>query len=190
MPGAGVASSGGGGMASMMGGPGGMSASRLGNLGVSNLFEVKSWDFGTVRRGERVRHDFRIMNTLDQPIHLSEARVSAAFLTASGKDRWIPPQESVVIPVEMDTRRFVGDKTAVVYVQFDQPFAAEVRLHVQAQSQDRSGFVNTPEDSRESKVKMMELEQKVDRLMKQIDMLHDELKQRPGKPPGGGTSSN
>src|SRR5262249_2235679 len=141
-----------------------------------------------VRRGERARHDFRITNRLDQPIHLSAVRVSAAFLNASGKDRWIQPNESIAIPVEMDTRKFIGDKTALVYVQFDQPSAAEVRLQVQAQSQDRSGFSNVPEDARESKTKIMELEQKVDRLMKQIDLLHDELKQRSGKQPGGGNS--
>ena len=170
----------------MMGGPSGMSAFRFARSVAPDLFEEKSWDFGSVRRGERVRHEFRLTNTLDQPIHLSAVRVSAAFLIAAGKDRWIAPHESVTIPVEMDTRRFSGDRTAVVYVQFDQPSAAEVRLQVQAQSQDGSRSSNAPEEPRESKAKMMELEQKVDNLMKQIDRLHDELKQRPGKPPGGG----
>ena len=182
-PGIGADSSGGAGMMSMMGAPGGMSASRFARSGASDLFEERSWDFGNVRRGERVRHDFRLTNRLDQPIHLSAVRASAAFLNAAGKDRWIQPHESIVIPVEMDTRRFSGDKTAVIYVQFDQPSAAEVRLQVQAQTQDGFRAGSAPEEPRESKAKIMELEQKVDRLMKQIDLLHDELKQRPGKQP-------
>jgi beta-lactamase regulating signal transducer with metallopeptidase domain len=183
-PGVGSDSSGGGRMMSMMGGPGGMSASRFGRSGAADLFEEKSWDFGSVRRGERARHDFRLTNRLDQPVHLSAVRVSAAFLNAAGKDRWIQPNESISIPVEMDTRKFTGDKTALVYVQFDQPSAAEVRLQVQAQSQERYGPANASAEP----AKIMELEQKVDRLMKQIDLLHDELKQRPGKQPGAGGS--
>jgi len=86
----------------------------------------------------------------------------------------------------MDTRRFTGDKTATVYVQFDQPVPAEVRLQVQAQSPDPGAATNIPAESRESKAKIIDLEQKVDQLMRQIDALHHELKQRPGKPPGGG----
>jgi beta-lactamase regulating signal transducer with metallopeptidase domain len=180
-PGGRAASSGGGGM---MGGPGGLS--RLGRSGVAGLFEEKSWDFGSVRRGERARHEFRLTNTLDQPIHISAVRVSAAFLKADARDGWIKPNDSVTIPVEMDTRRFAGDKTATVYVQFDQPVPGEVRLQVQAQSPDPGAATNIPAESRESKAKIIDLEQKVDQLMRQIDALHHELKQRPGKPPGGG----
>jgi len=168
----------------MMGGPGGLS--RLGRSGVAGLFEEKSWDFGSVRRGERARHEFRLTNTLDQPIHISAVRVSAAFLSAGARDVWIKPNDSVTIPVEMDTRRFTGDKMATVYVQFDQPVPAEVRLQVQAQSPDPGAATSIPAESRESKAKIIDLEQKVDQLMRQIDALHHELKQRPEKPPGGG----
>jgi hypothetical protein len=182
----GAASSGGGGMMSMMGGPGGMSASRFTRSGAADLFEEKSWDFGSVRKGERVRHEFRLTNTLDQPIHISAVRVSAAFLSAGARDAWIKPNDSVTIPVEMDTRRFAGDKTATVFVQFDQPVPAEVRLQIKAQSPDPGAATNIPAESRESKAKIIDLEQKVDQLMRQIDALHHELKQRPGKPPGEG----
>ncbi|HEV2946583.1 MAG TPA: M56 family metallopeptidase, partial [Gemmataceae bacterium] len=179
-PGGGAASSGGVGM---MGGPGGMNLSRLGRSGVAGLFEEKSWDFGSVRRGERARHEFRLTNTLDQPIHISAVRVSAAFLKSDARDAWIKPNESTSISVDMDTRRFFGDKTATVYVQFDQPVPAEVRLQVQAQSPDPGAATNIPAESRESKAKIVDLEQKVDRLMRQIDALQNDLKQRAGKGP-------
>jgi hypothetical protein len=67
-------------------------------------------------------------------------------------------------------------------VQFDQPNAAEVRLQVQARSLEAPAGVN---DKAEPKARILELENKVDQLMKQIDALRHELKEQPAKPRSG-----
>ncbi len=182
----------------MMGGPGGKAGEGASTPAWANrLFEERSWNFGTVRRGEGVMHLFQLINTLDQPVHVASVRTSASFVKAfpmvtlaqmgGAQSRqtqaWIGPYQSVAIEVEMDTRRFTGDKIATVYVQFDQPALAEVRLQVHARSLEPPAGIN---DKAEPKARILELEVKVDQLLKEIGALRDELKQRPGKPPGGG----
>jgi hypothetical protein len=87
----------------------------------------------------------------------------------------------------MDTRPFVGDRTANIYVQFDQPSVAqEVQLQVHARSvEPPAGPTLLPGETRkpqESKARILELELKVDQLMKQIEALQDDLKQQRAKP--------
>jgi beta-lactamase regulating signal transducer with metallopeptidase domain len=146
-----------------------------------SLFEEKSWDFGTVRRGEQLEHLFRITNNSDRPIRLAAVRVSAAFLKVAANPGWIGPKQSVGILVQLDTKRFSGDKTAIVYVQFDEPSAAEVRLQVQANSQDPVFAGRGQNEFGDSKVKVKELEDKIDQLMNQIRALKEDLKQQPAK---------
>jgi hypothetical protein len=159
-----------------------------------SLFGEKSWDFGTVRRGEKATHSFRLMNTLiNQPVHVASVRSSASFVkvypivTVEGgaqsrqMEAWIAPQQSINIDVEMDTGRFTGDKTATFYVEFDQPAPGEVKFQVHARSLESPAGVN---DKAAPQARILELEVKVDQLMKQIDALHNELKQQPGKQPG------
>jgi beta-lactamase regulating signal transducer with metallopeptidase domain len=162
------------------------------------LIEEKSWDFGTVRRGEQVMHRFRLTNTLKEPIHISSVRTEASFVKAFTigfldemgatqrlQTPWIAPHQSVGIDVDIDTRRFTGDKTTTVYVQFDQPAAAEVRLQVQARSLESPASPSVRGEPQESKERMMLLERRVQQLMKEIDDLRGEVKQQPGKLPSG-----
>src|SRR5438132_2372210 len=154
------------------------------------LFDEKSWDFGPVRRGEQLGHTFRLANNLDKPIHVVAVRSSAAYVTphlvvvleesdgaqALMKEAWLGPHQSARIEVSMDTRRFVGDKTADIYVQFDQPTLAEVQLQVRARIVESPAGRARKGEPQESKARILELEMKVDQLTKQLDALRDERK--------------
>jgi len=163
------------------------------------LFEEKSWNFGTVRRGEELGHKFQLINKLEKPIHIAAVRSSAAYLTphlvvvleesggaqAAVKEAWLGPHQSANIEVSIDTRRFVGDKTPSIYVQFDQPSVAQVQLQVHAKSVESPAGTAVKGEPQESKARILELELKVDQLMKQLDALRDELKKQPAKPRSG-----
>src|SRR5439155_10865565 len=165
----------------------------------NSLFEEKSWEFGPVRRGEKLGHKFRLINRLDKPIHISSVRSSAAFAKpivvvelaemggaqSAKTEAWIAPHQSIAIEVEMNTERFMGDKTANIYVQFDQPSVAHVQLQVHARSVESPAGTSVKGQPEESKARILELELKVDQLMKQIDALRDELKKQPAKPRSG-----
>jgi beta-lactamase regulating signal transducer with metallopeptidase domain len=160
------------------------------------LFEKKSWDFGPVRRGEQLRHTFWVANRLDKPIHIAGVRSSAAYVTphlvvvleesggaqAKVTETWLRPHQSARIDVSLDTRRFVGYKTASIYVQFDEPSVAEVQLQVHARCDEPPAGTAVKGEPEESKTRILELELKVDELLKQMDSLRKELKEKPAKP--------
>src|SRR5260370_32315736 len=151
------------------------------------LLDHKSWDFGPVQRGKLAGHIFRVVNTLGLPIHLASVRSSAAFVKAfpissldeeGGTQRlqtpWIAPHQSINIEVLIDTQRFVGDKIANIYVQFDQPASAEVRLQVHASSLESPGVTPVNGESKASYERMKLLEHKAQQLTREIDALRDD----------------
>jgi len=163
------------------------------------LFEQKSWDFGPVRRGEQLAHTFWVANRLDKPIHIAGVRSSAAYVTphlvvmleesggaqAKVTETWLRPHQSARIDVSLDTRGFVGYKTASIYVQFDEPSVAEVQLQVHARCDEPPAGTAVKGEPEESKARTQELEFKVDELLKQMNALRKELKQPSGKPSSG-----
>jgi hypothetical protein len=107
------------------------------------LFDGRSRDFGTVPRGPTLSHAFYITNKTGQPIHIAGIRVSCGCVSAAAQKRDLAPGETTAIVAEMDTRRFSGQKSVTVYVQFDRPRWEEVGLLVQANGRDDVSF--TPE---------------------------------------------
>src|SRR5581483_5631416 len=63
-------------------------------------------------------------------------RVSCGCTTARALHTTLAPGQETAILAQMDTRRFLGTRSVTIYVQFDQPRFAEVRLVVQAYSRD------------------------------------------------------
>jgi beta-lactamase regulating signal transducer with metallopeptidase domain len=165
----------------------------------NSLFENKSWEFGPVRRGEKLGHTFQLTNRLDKPIHIASVRSSAGYLTprlvvkveggaqARVTETWLGPYQSAAVDVSVDTGRFLGDKTANIFVQFDQPSIAQVQLQVHVRSIESPAGTAVKGEPEESKARILELEQKIDQLLKQMDSLRDDLKHKPAKP-GSGSS--
>ena len=98
------------------------------------MFQERSADFGSVPRGPTLAHPFRLTNNTGRPVHISSVRVSCGCVSASAQDTVLAPGQSTAIQAYMDTRRFLGSKGVTIYVSFDQPDRAEVRLWVQANS--------------------------------------------------------
>jgi len=100
------------------------------------MFEDHSKDFGSVPRGPAVTHPFRLTNNTGQPVHIAGVRVSCGCTSASAEEEDIEPGKSTVINARMDTLRFVNRKSVTIYVTFDRPRWAEVRLLVTANGRD------------------------------------------------------
>jgi hypothetical protein len=108
------------------------------------LFSELSNDFGSVPRGPTQRHDFRVVNNTRSPVNIASVRVSCGCVSASASPRtFLKPGEETWIRAQMDTTRFIGQKSVTIYVQFDRPHFEEVRLGVQANG--RNDFNLTPE---------------------------------------------
>jgi hypothetical protein len=101
------------------------------------LFDELGRDFGAVPRGPALTHPFRLVNHTGAAVHISGVRVSCGVCTSVRPLQYdLAPGQETAIVVQMDTTRFLGPKVVTVYVTFDQPQFAEVRLWVQANSRD------------------------------------------------------
>jgi hypothetical protein len=107
------------------------------------LFDTPHRDFGSVPHGAVVTHPFRIVNNSGQVVQISNVRVSCGCVTAQALSTYIKPGQETVVLAHMDTKRFQGPRTVTVYVTFDRPSYAEVRLTIQANS--RSDVSITPD---------------------------------------------
>jgi hypothetical protein len=111
-----------------------LAAPALAQSWADGLFEETARDFGTVPKGPMLDHPFRVTNNTAQTVRISALRVSCGCTTATALQGTLAPGQSTVVLAQMDTRRFTGPKTVIIYVQFDQPESRETRLSVTATS--------------------------------------------------------
>ncbi len=100
------------------------------------MFRELSKDFGSVPRGPRLEHPFRLTNNTRSHVHISGVRTSCGCTTAYAVQTDLDPGQETAILAYMDTNRFSGVRTVTIYVSIDQPHHEEVRLWVQANSRD------------------------------------------------------
>jgi hypothetical protein len=112
----------------------------------NEMFSNRTFDFGTVSRGEKPAHDFVIQNTGTREVRIKAIRVSCSCTTAVAASGRIAPGESSVLTATMDTTGFQGSKAVTIYVQFDRPWRAEVTLRVSCISQGKVGSEVTEVD--------------------------------------------
>jgi hypothetical protein len=99
------------------------------------FFSERVKDFGTVPYGPTLVHNFRITNTTAHPVSITGARVSCGCVSTSLQSNTLRPGESTYLIAHMDTKRFIGPKEVIVYVNFSNPYE-EVTLSVRANRND------------------------------------------------------
>ena len=99
------------------------------------FFAERVKDFGTVPFGQTQVHHFKVTNSSDKPVHIGGVGVSCGCVTASLQANVLRPGESTFVTASMDTKRFIGQKEVIVFVNFAQPFE-QVTLAVRANRND------------------------------------------------------
>lgn len=94
------------------------------------MFEVTSHDFGTLARGVKAQHRFKLTNLYEEDVHISGVRSSCGCTTPQVTKNDLATFETAEIVADFNTRAFMGHKSATLTVSFDKPFSAEVQLHV------------------------------------------------------------
>lgn len=97
---------------------------------IDTIVPEKSHDFGTVARGSKVRHVFRIVNTTAYDVHVADWRTKCGCTDVKVGARNIPPGTQTTVEVTFDTTRFEGFKASGLTLIFDQPQPAQVDLSV------------------------------------------------------------
>ncbi len=90
----------------------------------------KSHDFGTVARGSKVRHTFRVVNTTSHDVHIADFRTKCGCTDVKIGSRDVPPGTQTTVEVTLDTTRFVGYKPSGLTLVFDRPQFVEVDLNL------------------------------------------------------------
>ena len=81
-------------------------------------------------RGAKVEHRFIVENIYEEDAHIKSVSSSCGCSTPQVSRKLLKTWEKAEILVTVDTRGFLGRKDATITVVFDQPFPAEVQLHV------------------------------------------------------------
>lgn len=89
-------------------------------------------DFGTVKRGDPLQFTFKIYNTGDEPLAITEVVPSCGCTTTGDWTHTIKPGEFGTIPVKIDTAEFIGNVIKSVTLKSNDPTAPETVLHMQA----------------------------------------------------------
>jgi hypothetical protein len=102
---------------------------------VDQVLPERSFDFGTVARGSKVRHSFRLVNRLDQDVRVltwrtkcgcTEARVGGRDSSAGAVT--IPAGTQTTVEAVIDTTKFLGPKRSGLTLVFERPNYVDVDL--------------------------------------------------------------
>jgi hypothetical protein len=91
------------------------------------------FDFGTVDRGVRVDHSFRLPNRGDAELRIDHVKSSCGCTVAVISDRVVPPGGEGRVAVSLDTARLAGRATKTVTVYTNDPSAPVVGLSLTGQ---------------------------------------------------------
>lgn len=96
---------------------------------VDAVFPEPNHDFGTVARGSRVKHAFRLVNTTNYDLHIAgwSAKCGCTEVKIGARD--IPPGTQTFIEATLDTTRFQGTKNSGLTLTFDRPGFAQKDLN-------------------------------------------------------------
>ena len=78
-----------------------------------------TWDFGQIRSGEKVKHEFILKNDTDKLINVKDVTTSCGCTVSSIKKKILKPQETVALDVQFDSAGYAGDVEQHVYVSTD-----------------------------------------------------------------------
>lgn len=94
------------------------------------MFDATSHDFGTVARGSKIEHRFKITNLYEEDVHITAVRSSCGCTTPEIAQRTLKTFESAELVATFNTRDFLGQRSATLTVTFDQPFFAEAQVQI------------------------------------------------------------
>lgn len=78
-----------------------------------------SWDFGQVKEGVVLKHDFLFRNESDKTLKITDITTSCGCTVSEVKKKVIPPGEETQIKVSFKTKGYSGPTQQIVYVHTD-----------------------------------------------------------------------
>lgn len=106
------------------------------------LLEKREHDFGIVAQGADTQYRLKVVNSLPVPVHMFGIRTICTCVSAKILQETLAPGETGYIEITLDTKKHKHDKSTAIFVQFDRPQFAEIRIPIKAYI--RTDVVLTP----------------------------------------------
>lgn len=91
------------------------------------------WDFGRVKEGESVKHEFMLKNETAKTLVIKDVFASCGCTIPAVKKKTIPAGENTSIEVVFDTRGYSGVIRQYVYVHTDNPAQPVLSFTIKAE---------------------------------------------------------
>jgi hypothetical protein len=95
-------------------------------------FKEGAWDFGKVKEGASLSHEFVFKNTGDADLVIEKVRTSCGCTAALVSEKTVAPGREGKIGVSFDTRSYAGKVVKYVYVDSNDPSEPNKELTVAA----------------------------------------------------------
>jgi len=94
---------------------------------------ANEWDFGRVKQGAVVKHDFTFKNETPGILKITGVNTSCGCTASQAEKKSLAPGESTVISVAFDSKGYSGAVKQFVYVNTDNAAMPVVRFIVKAE---------------------------------------------------------
>ena len=81
--------------------------------------DPNTWDFGDVKAGEVLRHDFLLKNESLNILRIKEINTSCGCTVSEVKQKILQPQEETLIEVKFNSQGYKGAVKQFIYVHTD-----------------------------------------------------------------------
>lgn len=90
------------------------------------------WDFGQVKQGVTVKHDFSFKNQTSDILEINSIHTSCGCIAIEQSKKSLLPQASTTITVSFNSKGYLGPVTQFVYVNTDNADMAIIKFTIKA----------------------------------------------------------
>lgn len=90
------------------------------------------WDFGDVKAGSVLEHEFVITNDSVKDLAIKDTTTSCGCTVSEIKNKLLKPGESTTVSIKLDTKGYTADVQQFVYVNTDSMDKPIIRFTVKA----------------------------------------------------------
>ena len=83
--------------------------------------EEVSWDFGKIRQGSIVTHEFKLKNETKKPLVIKDLMTSCGCTASKVKEKNIAPGKETILEVKFNSKGYVGSVQKHIFVTTDNP---------------------------------------------------------------------
>jgi len=96
------------------------------------IVDPNEWDFGKVKQGEVLKHDFILKNETNDILGINNIHTSCGCTVSESDKKSLIPQESTTITVSFNSKGYLGPVTQFVYVNTDNTDLAIIKFTIKA----------------------------------------------------------